>query len=240
MRRRILVDGTGIAVSAFAFGVVYGLAARQEGMSLVEGLAMSIIVFAGAAQFAAVGLLAQGVPWLGIVLLTALLNARHALYAASLAPWMQDRPRRQRALAAYLLTDEAFALVMPAFRALGRSDVATYVFAAAFTWIPWISATLLGMLGGQLLPEPTTIGLDVVFPAAMAGLAVALMVDRRSIAAAIIGIGVGVPVALAGGASVGILAGGLLGPLLAMLVPGRPSVGPVPRDRAADATEGLP
>ena len=55
---------------------------------------MSVIVFAGAAQFAAVGYVAGGLPWPGVVLLTGLLNARHLLYSAALAPWLRDVPRR--------------------------------------------------------------------------------------------------------------------------------------------------
>ena len=130
IRRRLISDGIGIGVSVVAFAVVYGLAARQAGLSLVEGIAMSAIAFAGAAQFAALGLLAQGVPWLGIIVLTALLNARHLLYSASLAPWFAGRSRRERAVSAYILTDEAFALTLPAFRALGRYDRRTYLIAA--------------------------------------------------------------------------------------------------------------
>ncbi len=80
VRRRILTDGLAIVLSLFAFGMVFGLAARQADFSLVEALSMSLIAYSGAAQFAAVGLVAASVPWLGIVVLTALLNARHVLY----------------------------------------------------------------------------------------------------------------------------------------------------------------
>jgi 4-azaleucine resistance transporter AzlC len=215
----VLTDGVGIAVSVAAFALVYGLAARQAGLSFIEGLAMSVVAFAGAAQFAALGLIAQDVPWVGIVVLTALLNARHLLYAASLAPWFARRPRRERAWQAHFLTDEAFALVLPAFRALGRHDTRTYLIAISLTFVPWVGATIMGMLFGELLPAPTTLGLDVVFPAAMAGLAVALVVDRRALVALIAGGLLGVAVALVAGPSVGVLAGGLLGPAIALLVP---------------------
>ena len=98
-RRRLATDALGIAVSAVGFGFVYGLAAREAGFSLVEAMAMSVIVFAGAAQFAAVGYVASGLAWPGIILLTALLNARHLLYSAALAPWLRrapvSRPRRR-------------------------------------------------------------------------------------------------------------------------------------------------
>ena len=198
---------------------MYGLAARQTGLSLAEGLAMSAIAFGGSAQFAALGLLAQDVPWLSIIVLTGLLNARHLLYSASLAPWFAGRPRRERIWSAHFLTDEVFALVMPAFRALGRHDTRTYLIAVCLTFVPWVSATALGMLFGELLPAPETMGLDVVFPAAMAGIAVALVVDRRALAALVAGALLGVAVALVVGPSVGVLAGGLLGPAIALLVP---------------------
>ena len=88
---------------------------------------MSVIVFAGAAQFAAVGYVASGLAWPGIILLTALLNARHLLYSAALAPWLRRRRRSAAApLMAHLLTDEAFALAIGHFRRIGRTDERGY------------------------------------------------------------------------------------------------------------------
>jgi 4-azaleucine resistance transporter AzlC len=219
VRRRILSDGLAIVLSLFAFGMVFGLAAREAAFSLVEALSMSLIAYSGAAQFAAVGLVANGVPWLGIVVLTALLNARHMLYAASLAPWFGGVPRRRRAVAAHFLTDEVFALVMPGVRALGRLDLPSYTLAAVLTITPWVTATAVGYAGGQLLPDPRALGLDIVFPAAMAGLAVALVTERRSLVAAVAGGSIGLAIALTVQPSVGVIAGGLLGPLVAMVIP---------------------
>ena len=121
-RRRLALDMAGIAVSAIGFGFVFGLAARDAGYSPIEAVAMSTIVFAGAAQFAAVGYVAAGLPWLPIVVLTLFLNARHLLYSASLAPWLNGTSRPQRAAAAHVLTDEAFALAAAHFHRLGRTD----------------------------------------------------------------------------------------------------------------------
>lgn len=236
-RRRLWMDGLGIGLSAAAFGVVYGLAARQAGFSIIEGVSMSVFVFAGAAQFAAIGLVAQGVPWLGIVVLTALLNARHLLYSAALAPWFARRSRLERALSAHVLTDEAFALALPAFRTLGRHDRATYALAAAIPAVPWMIATTVGLIGGSLLPDPTALGIDVVFPAAMAGLAVALLTDRRSVVAAVSGAFVGVAVALISQPSVGILVGGLAGPAIALAIPGLGTGDPAPPEPATGMPE---
>lgn len=221
-RRRLLLDIAGIAVSAVGFGFVFGLSAREAGYSPLEAAAMSTIVFAGAAQFAAVGYVAAGLPWPGVILLTFVLNARHLLYSASLAPRLRGVPRAQRAAMAHVLTDEAFALAAAHFARLGRADVPGYWLGAVVgVFIPWNLATMAGVLAGGAIPDPAAFGLDVVFPAAMAGLAVGLATGRREVAAAGAGAAIGVVLSLAVGPGVGILAGGLFGPLVGMAVPAR-------------------
>jgi len=219
-RRRLWQEAAGIAVSAAGFGFVYGLTARNAGFSPIEAMAMSVFVFAGAAQFAAVGYVAAGLAWPGVILLTALLNARHLLYAAALAPWLKERSLPRRAAMAHLLTDEAFALSIAHFQRLGRADERGYWIAAiGSTFIPWNLATLAGVLLGGQVADPSRYGLDVVFPAAMAGLAMGLVTGRRELVAAAVGGGVGVVVSLAIGPAVGIVSGGMLGPLAGMLLP---------------------
>ncbi len=244
-RRRLWQESAAIAVSATGFGFVYGLAARGAGFSPIEAMAMSLLVFAGAAQFAAVGYVAGGLAWPGVILLTALLNARHLLYSAALAPRLRDRPAWKRAIMAHLLTDEAFALSIAHFGRIGRADERGYWIAAVgSTFIPWNLATLAGVaLGGQIA-DPSRYGLDVVFPAAMAGLAVGLVVGRRELVAAAVGAVVGIVVSLAIGPAVGIVAGGIVGPAAAMAVPGLEPIGQaavpaaVPAE-AAEAAEAL-
>jgi 4-azaleucine resistance transporter AzlC len=219
-RRRLIADSLGIAASAVAFGFVYGLAAQRAGFSPLEASAMSILVFAGAAQFAAVGYIVGGLAWPAVVLLTGLLNARHLLYSAALAPWLRDVPLIRRAVMAHLLTDEAFALSIAHFTRIGRTDERGYWIAAiGATAIPWNLATLAGAVIGQEIPSPERFGLDIVFPAAMVGLAAGLLVGRREVVAAIAGAAIGVGVALAVAPSVGIIAGGVLGPFVGFLVP---------------------
>ena len=219
-----MTDGAGIIVSAAGFGFVYGLAANKAGFSPVEAFAMSTLVFAGAAQFAAVGYVAGGLAWPGILLLTALLNARHVLYSAALAPWIRDRSFAERAVGAHFLTDESFALTMAHFRRLGRADMWGYWFAAiATTLIPWNLATLAGVLVGGSIVEPKQFGIDVIFPAAMIGLAVGLITGRREIVAAVSGAVVGVIVGLVIGPAIGIIAGGLIGPAVGLLFPATPA-----------------
>ena len=124
---------------------------------------------------------------------------------------------------AHVLTDESFALSLAHFGRIGRADVPGYWIAAAFIFVPWQAATIAGWLGGQLVPDPTALGLDVVFPAAMGALAVAVITGRRELAAAVGGIVVGVAVALLTSTSIGIVAGGLVGPAIGLAVPRRGS-----------------
>ena len=181
---------------------------------------MSLIVFAGASQFAAVGYVASGLAWPAIVILTALLNARHLLYSAALGPWLREVPFTRKAGMAHLLTDEAFALSISHFRRIGRADERGYWMGAiGSTFIPWNLATLAGVLLGAQIPDPARFGIDIIFPAAMVGLSVGLITGRRELVAAIVGAGVAVLVALATGPAVGIVAGGIIGPAVGLLVP---------------------
>jgi 4-azaleucine resistance transporter AzlC len=223
-RRRLLLDTTGIAVSVAGFGFVFGLAARNAGYSPIEAMAMSSLGFAGAAQFAAVGYVSAGLPWVPIVVLTFFLNARHLLYSASLAPRLRHVPLLHRAVMAHVLTDEAFALAAAHFHRLGRVDVGGYwIGAVVGVFIPWNVATLAGVVAAGSIPDPTVLGLDVVFPAAMAGLAVGLISGRREVGAAAAGAVIGVGLSLAAGPAIGIIAGGLAGPLAGMAVPVLPA-----------------
>lgn len=218
-RRQLLQDSLGIMLSAAGFGLVYGLSARAAGFSPLEAGAMSVLVFAGASQFVAVGYVLGGFSWLAIVLLTAFLNARHLLYAAALAPYLSDQPRWMRAAMAHVLTDEAFALAIAHFRRIGRADIRGYwIGAIVSTFIPWNLATLVGVTVGGSIPDPTALGLDVIFPAAMGGLAVGLITGRRELVAAVSGAVMGVGVGLAWDPAAGIIAGGVIGPLMGMAV----------------------
>ncbi len=186
---------------------------------------MSLIAFGGAAQFAAVGYVAAGVAWPVIGLLTFLLNARHVLYSAALAPWFRGRSFAERALAAHVLTDESFALSIAHFRRLGRFDPIGYWYPAIVaTAIPWNLATIAGVTLGAAIVDPRAIGIDVIFPAAMGGLAVGLISGRRELAAAIAGALIAIAASLAVSPTVGVIAGGIVGPFVGLLVPERDQI----------------
>lgn len=232
-RRRLILDGLGIVASAAGFGFVFGLTARASGgYSLADAMAMSLIAFAGAAQFAVIGYLAAGISWPVIALLTFLLNARHVLYSAALAPWFRGRSFGERAVAAHLLTDEAFALAIAHFRRVGRFDPIGYWYPAVVTTlIPWNIATFAGVTLGAAIVDPAALGIDVIFPAAMAGLAVGLITGRRELAAAVAGALIAVATSLVVSSTVGVIAGGIVGPLVGLALPARhtgPTFEPAP------------
>ena len=223
-RRKLVVDGLAMTASAVGFGFVFGLSARAAGLTPLDASAMSVFVFAGASQFAAVGYVASGFGWLGIVLLTALINARHFLYSAAIAPYLAEERPATRAVMAHVLTDEAFALSYAHFLRIGRGDRHGYWLAAVvLMFIPWNIASLAGVLVGGAIPDPTRFGLDVIFPAAMAGIAVGLIRGRRDLVAALAGAVIGVALGLAIDPAVGIVSGGLFGPLVAMAAVRAPS-----------------
>ena len=206
-----------MAASAVGFGFVFGLSARAAGLTPVDASAMSLFVFAGASQFAAVGYVASGFGWIGIIVLTALINARHFLYSAAIAPYLSDERPITRAAMAHVLTDEAFALSIAHFNRIGRGDRRAYWIASvAIMFIPWNLASVAGVLVGGAIPDPNRYGLDIIFPAAMAGIAVALISGRRELVAALAGIVIGIALGLAFDPAVGVVAGGLLGPIIAM------------------------
>jgi 4-azaleucine resistance transporter AzlC len=217
-RRDLVLASLGFAASGAGFGLVYGLAAREAGFSVIEATAMSVFVLAGAAQFAAVGLISDGASWPSIVFLTAVLNSRHLLYSAAMAPWLGGRPRLERAAMAHVLTDETFALSLAHFQRLGKADVVGFWLAAGFDSLSWPIFTAIGVIAGQLIPDPAQLGLDVVFPAAMGGLAVKLATARPEVATAVAAAALAVVGGIVVGPAASIVFAGLLAPIAGLLI----------------------
>jgi 4-azaleucine resistance transporter AzlC len=217
-RRDLVLASLGFAASGAGFGLVYGLAARDAGFSVIEATAMSVFVLAGAAQFAAVGLISDGASWPSIVFLTAVLNSRHLLYSAAMAPWLGGRPRLERAAMAHVLTDETFALSLAHFQRLGKADVVGFWLAAGFDSLSWPIFTAIGVIAGQLIPDPAQLGLDVVFPAAMGGLAVKLATARPEVATAVAAAALAVVGGIVVGPAASIVFAGLLAPIAGLLI----------------------
>src|SRR6185437_3770864 len=103
-----------IALGAGVYGVVFGILARQAGMSLAEALLMSAIVFAGASQLVALGLWVTPLPVGALILTTLIVNLRHVLMGASLHPWLAKLPRGRVYASLFFMVDESWALTLGA------------------------------------------------------------------------------------------------------------------------------
>ncbi len=148
-------DVAPILLGVVPFGMIFGVLALEAGLPGGMAQAMSSVVFAGSAQFITAQLIGQGTPWFVIVATAAIVNLRHMLYSASVAPYTKHLPLRWKALLAYLLTDEAYAIAMQRYLKPDRGGVYGnwYFFGAGFTlWSSWQVSTAVGILLGALVP----------------------------------------------------------------------------------------
>lgn len=172
-------------LGAAPFGVIYAVTALAAGLTPAQTLAMSLLVFAGAAQFTAAGLFAAGAAPTTIIITTLIVNARHTLLAASLAPFVRHAPAWLKALLAFQLTDESYAVGMRAF--LDGKGSPAYQFGANVSmYVCWPISTAAGILLGTFIPDPAAYGLDLVFPLTFIGLLVPLLRERVSVLVALV------------------------------------------------------
>jgi len=155
--------GTPFVLVILPFGMVFGVVAIEAGLNVLETLAFSVLVIAGAAQLAAIQLMSENAPVV-VVLATGLaVNLRMAMYSASLAPHLGAAPIWQRALVAYLMVDQAYATAHVRYEQQPEMSVAAKVafyFGAVTLVCPsWYLATLLGALVGNRIPP----GLPIEF-----------------------------------------------------------------------------
>ncbi len=199
------------------FGFIVGLTAVQVGLGLPGAVVFSVVVYAGAAQLAALNLLGAGAS-LPVVVATALvINVRFLLYSASLAPHLAQQSRCRRLLAAYLLTDQAYAVSLVCFRDRldPRSRWRFYLGAAVAMWLTWQASTVAGALGGGTVPA--SVPLDFAVPLAFLALLIPNVTDRPTLAAALVAGTVAVAAAPLGSGALplaavsGVVVGGALG-----------------------------
>jgi 4-azaleucine resistance transporter AzlC len=178
-----------ILVGVAPFGVIYGVVALQSGIAPLAAMAMSSIVFAGSAQFLLAQLVGAGAPFLLTAGAVGLVNLRHALYSASVAPILAHLPRRWKILLAYLLTDEAYAAAIPHLMAarpnsLQSANAHWILLGSGFgLWAGWQLATLAGVLIGTRLPAD--IGLDFALPLTFIAIVVPMIASRALLLAAL-------------------------------------------------------
>ncbi len=174
-----------ILLGVVPFGMIYGVSAIGAGIPPVIALTMSSIVFAGSSQFVITQLVAAGVPGLIIVVTTFILNIRHMLYSASLAPYVRKLHPVWKVLLAYLLTDEAYAVTISHYQQLGEERHKHWHFLGAglALWTTWQSSTAIGVLLGAQIPASWS--LDFASTLTFIALVVPALKDRAGTVAAL-------------------------------------------------------
>jgi 4-azaleucine resistance transporter AzlC len=199
-----------------AFGLLYGVLARQIGFSPGEAWAMSLIVHAGSAQFVALGMW-ETAGAATIIATTLVVNLRHLLMGASMAPHLRGESPAWKPVLALWMSDETYALAISAYER-GEGSPQYFLGANVSTYLAWTTSGLLGALLGSALPDPGRYGLDLIFPLAFLGLLMTFLGDRVNVAVAVASGGLALLGAVLLPGSWYILVAGLLGSGLGLAI----------------------
>lgn len=177
-------QGIPLFIPAIPFALVLGLAITESAMPAAIGWSTNLFIFAGAAQLATVSLAATAT-WFTLVATAAVINLRHVMYSAALAPRFTDQPRWFRWVGPFFLIDQLFAL------ASGRNDLSStdwrryYLTTGVFFFGMWNLTVTLGLVVGSAIP--TEWRLDVAPAVMFAGLVVLGLTNRPGVVAAVTG-----------------------------------------------------
>ncbi len=206
-----------LLIGVFPFGLIYGALALGAGISRAAAQMMSSIVFAGSSQFVAAQLIHEAAPGFVIVLTIAVVNLRHMLYSASVAPYLKDLSMRWKVLLAYLLTDEAYAATIVHYEEEDLTPNSHWFFlgAGAALWSTWQVSTAAGIFLGAAIPASWP--LDFALPLTFIAMVTPVLKDRPVVAAAI---SAGAVALLAYGLpyKLGLILAALIGILVGMLL----------------------
>ena len=181
-RGGIVRDALGIGIATGAYALSFGAISTTSGLTILQTIALSTLMFTGASQFAMVGVIgAGGSVWTGAAT-AALLGTRNALYGMRLAS-LFGRTGAKRALAAHFVIDETTAM------AIARDSAPESRFAFWATGIAvftlWNLGTLIGALATHALPDPKVLGFDAAPPAAFLALLAPRLRAREPMAIAL-------------------------------------------------------
>lgn len=153
-----------IVMGYLPVGAAFGVLAHKTGLSMLSTVLMSVIVYAGSAQLIAVALFAAGVPPLSIIATTFVVNLRHLLMSASLAPNLGSWKKWELALFGFEITDESFAVHSARF-ARGDDSKAVTLLINCIAQISWVIASWAGYMAGAAIPDVKPLGIDYALPA---------------------------------------------------------------------------
>lgn len=206
-RRQAIVDSLPVFVPAIPFGFVVGLATTESAMPTAIAYLGSVLMFAGAAHLVLVSLVGTATLWAAATA-ALVVNARHLMYSAAIAPAFRHQPRWFRWLGPFVLIDQVFGLTI--LRSHDDPDEFRryYTTAGVFFFVGWQASVALGLVVGPRIPSSWA--LDFAPAVMFCGLVVIALRDRPSVVAAVVGAG-GSGLALGLENRLGLLVGGLAG-----------------------------
>ncbi len=180
-------DTLPLVLGAIPFGIIFGAVAVSGGLSPLATLSMSLFVFAGSAQFIGAGLAAQGIGVGFIIVTTFIVNLRHVLYSASLAPYMRHLSQKWLLPLGFWLTDETYAIVI---RRYPQKDASPYkhwyhLGSAVIMYSNWQLCTLIGVLAGQL-EGIADLGLEFAMVVTFIGIVIPMISSRPLLICALV------------------------------------------------------
>lgn len=217
--RRGAVRLSPVSIFVIPFGIAFGAAAVEQGVSATQAVIMSALVFAGASQFAVLELWSNPLPYLSIALVTLAVNARNIILGATISPWINQLPLKDRVIALTLLSDPNFAESNTAYRD-GERDAGFLVGGGLILWVTWVFGTGAGVFAGSWIGSLEQLGVDVVMIAFFAAVVVGEVKSPTSVIPVLVAVfvavvtyghvptGWNVIIAALCGGFVGVLAGG--------------------------------
>jgi predicted branched-subunit amino acid permease len=189
---RALADAAPLIVGYLPFGLLLGATVAASNVPSVAGWASSGLMFAGAAQLATIDLLDAGAGGTVVVATALVINLRHVMYSAALAPYFSESAWGWRLVAPHVLVDPVYTLAAARFPVLPheRARRRYYATLGATVFLAWLAMTGAGVLVGARLPALPGLGLAV--PLVFVALLIPSITDRPTFAAAVVGGGVAI------------------------------------------------
>jgi 4-azaleucine resistance transporter AzlC len=209
-----------LVIGVIPFGMIYGILAVNSGLPASAAQAMSVIIFAGSSQFVSAQLFSLSVPAVINLLTVGVINLRHALYSASVSPYLQKLPNRWMWALAYLLTDEAYAVTIDHYQQDENIQNKHWFFLGAglTLWTTWQVSTAAGIFLGTSVPSRWS--LDFTLALTFIALVIPALKDRASLGAAL-SAGVIAVVAFNLPLKLGLLVASIVGILVGLSVEGQ-------------------
>lgn len=169
-------DTLPVGISVAIYGLVYGVLGGKTGLTVFEVAALSMFVFAGASQIAAVQMIALGSNPISIIITIFIVNLRHYLMAASISPFMEGVSTRLRMLCSFFMTDESYAVTYSHFQ---KNKPSSWYFLGSGLniYILWGMAGIVGYLFGNAIPANVGYIFDFAFVAAFIGMLLPMVKD---------------------------------------------------------------